>query len=374
MKRYLFIDRDGTLIHEPADFQIDAYDKLALVDGVIPALRKLQDAGYRLVMVSNQDGLGTESFPRNQFEGPHRLLRQILQSQGITFEAEHIDESFEGESRMIDGTPTRKPGIGMLLPYLRDRDVDLAGSWVIGDRATDLQMAANLGCSGLRIGADGLDWNGIVDRILGRPRRAERQRETRETRITASVDLDRAARPQVSTGIGFFDHMLEQIGTHGGFALELRCEGDLDVDEHHTVEDCAIVLGETLREALGDKRGIARYGLDDPQTPSRLLGQVAIPMDESLAVAAIDLSGRGVFVFDGDFARERVGELSTEMVEHFFRSLSVAIGMALHLKVSGENAHHQVEGCFKAVARALRQAIARDEGSASQLPSSKGAL
>ncbi|MEZ5464391.1 MAG: bifunctional histidinol-phosphatase/imidazoleglycerol-phosphate dehydratase HisB [Lysobacteraceae bacterium] len=374
MKRYLFIDRDGTLIREPADFQIDAYDKLALVDGVIPALLKLQSAGYRLVMVSNQDGLGTESFPREQFDGPHRLLQQILTSQGIHFEAEHIDESLEGESRMVDGTPTRKPGIGMLLPYLRDRDVDMAGSWVIGDRDTDLQLAANLGCAGLKIGMDGLDWPGIVTRILGRPRFAERRRETRETRIVASVDLDAARRPEIRTGIGFFDHMLEQIGTHGGFALELRCEGDLEVDEHHTVEDCAIVLGEALREALGDKRGIVRYGVDDVATPARLLGQVAIPMDESLAVAAIDLSGRGVFVFDGRFSRERVGELSTEMVEHFFRSLSAAAGMALHLKVTGENAHHQVEGCFKAVARALRQAISRNSADGSQPPSSKGTL
>ena len=374
MKRYLFIDRDGTLIEEPADFQIDSFDKLALVEGAIPALLRLQDAGFRLVMVSNQDGLGTASFPRETFEGPHRLLQQILSSQGIRFEAEHIDESFEGESRLIDGTPTRKPGIGMLLPYLRDRDVDIAGSWVIGDRDTDLQLAANLGCGGLRIGAEGLDWPGIVERIVGDARCAERRRETRETCIRVSVNLDRSARPEIRTGIGFFDHMLEQIGTHGGFALMLSCDGDLEVDEHHTVEDCAIVLGEALREALGDKRGIARYGVDDPQTPARLQGQVAIPMDESLAVAAIDLSGRGVFVFDGKFSRERVGELSTEMVEHFFRSLSAAMGMALHLKVTGDNAHHQVEGCFKAVARALRQAIARDGNSVGQLPSSKGTL
>jgi len=374
MKRYLFIDRDGTVIQEPADFQIDAFDKLALVDGVIPALRRLQEAGYRLVMVSNQDGLGTAAFPRETFEGPHRLLQQILVSQGIRFEAEHIDESFEGESRMIDGTPTRKPGIGMLLPYLRDREIDIAGSWVIGDRDTDLQLAANLGCAGLRIGADGLDWPGIVERILGCSRRAERLRETRETRIRASIDLDRSEPPQVSTGIGFFDHMLEQIGTHAGFALALRCEGDLHVDEHHTVEDCAIVLGEALRAALGDKRGIARYGVDAADTPSRLLGQVAIPMDESLAVAVLDLCGRGAFVFDGVFARERVGELSTEMVTHFFRSLCSSAGMALHLKVSGENAHHQVEACFKAFARALRQAIARDAAAAGRAPSSKGML
>ncbi|MCB1559832.1 MAG: histidinol-phosphatase, partial [Xanthomonadales bacterium] len=236
MKRYLFIDRDGTLIKEPSDFQIDRFDKLALVDGVVPALLRLQDAGYRLVMVSNQDGLGTESFPREQFEGPHRLLQQVLTSQGIHFEAEHVDESLEGQSQLVDGTPTRKPGIGMLLPYLRHRAVDIAGSWVIGDRETDLQLAANLGCGGLRIGADGLGWDGIVTRILGASRRAECRRETRETRVLARVDLDRAARPEISTGIGFFDHMLEQIGTHGGFALELRCEGDLEVDEHHTVE------------------------------------------------------------------------------------------------------------------------------------------
>lgn len=374
MKRYLFIDRDGTLIAEPPDRQIDAFEKFVLLDEVIPSLRRLQDAGYRLVMVSNQDGLGTASFPRERFAGPQRLLRQILVSQGIHFEAEHIDESFEGESRMIDGTPTRKPGIGMLLPYLRDREVDIAGSWVIGDRDTDLQLAANLGCRGLRIGTDGLDWPGVVERILGSARRAERLRETGETRIRASIDLDRYAAPRVGTGIGFFDHMLEQIGTHGGFALELHCEGDLHVDEHHTVEDCAIVLGAALRAALGDKRGIARYGVDDADTPARLLGQVAIPMDESLAVAVLDLSGRGVFVFDGGFARDRVGELSTEMVEHFFRSLCAAAGLAMHLKVTGQNAHHQVEACFKAFARALRQAVWRADGDASRLPSSKGTL
>ena len=362
MRRVLFIDRDGTLIHEPADFQIDALDKVRFVDGMIPALLKLRDAGFEFVMVSNQDGLGTASFPREAFEGPQRLLLQLLESQGLRFREILIDESFEHE-----GKPTRKPGVGMLMHYLRDRDIDLAGSAVIGDRETDLQLARNLGCRGFRIGHQGETWDRIAHALADAPRTAGVERRTKETVIRVQVDLDRAADADVRTGHGFFDHMLEQLGKHGGFALSLHCEGDLHIDEHHTVEDCALALGEALRRALGDKRGIGRYGAAGDG--ARV--DFAAPMDETLAQAAIDLSGRAYFVFDGRFARAEVGGLATELVPHFFRSLCDAAGINLHLWVRGENTHHQVEACFKAVARALRAAIRRE---GRDLPSTKGVL
>jgi len=358
MRRLLFIDRDGTLIEEPEDFQIDSFEKLRFVPGMIPALLTLRDAGFEFVLVSNQDGLGTASFPREQFEGPHRLLMDLLSSQGITFIDELIDESFEHDNRCIDGIPSRKPGIGMLMAYLRDRSIDLAGSAVVGDRETDMQLARNLGCQGLRIGDGFMQWADIAHRLANAPRTARVVRQTRETRIEVAVDLDRRADPVVVTGLGFFDHMLEQLGKHGGIALELRCAGDLHIDEHHTVEDCALALGQALREAIGDKRGIARYAF-------------TVPMDESLAEAVLDISGRPCFVFDGSFTREQVGDLPTEMVLHFFRSLCEAAGLNLHLRVRGENAHHQVEACFKVVARVLREAMRRE---GKDLPSTKGVL
>jgi imidazoleglycerol-phosphate dehydratase / histidinol-phosphatase len=365
--RILFIDRDGTLIEEPADFQIDSYEKLRLVPGAIPALLALRDAGFEFVMVTNQDGLGTDSFPREQFEGPHRLLMQILESQGLGFREVLIDESFEHENR-----PTRKPGVGLLLHYLRDRSIDLAGSAVIGDRATDLQLADNLGCRGFQLDPGPWTWEGIVAELTGAGRRAVVERTTRETRIRVAVDLDRSAETRAATGLGFFDHMLEQVGKHGGFALEVGCEGDLHIDEHHTIEDTALALGQALREALGNKRGIGRYGSaavgEDERT---LAARFLLPMDETLASAALDLSGRPYFVFEGDFPRERVGDMPTELVPHFFRSLCETAGLNLHLQVRGENAHHMVEACFKATARALRQAVAR---SGSELPSTKGVL
>lgn len=353
LRKILFLDRDGTLIHEPPDEQIDSLEKFALVDHVIPALIELRDAGYEFVMVSNQDGLGTPSFPREQFEPPQRLLLQILGSQGIRFSAIHIDPHFAHEN-----APTRKPGIGMLLDYLRSGELDFAASAVIGDRQTDLDLAANLGVRGFRLGPGHWDWPGIAHELARAPRRAVVERATKETRIRVEVDLDREAAAEVSTGLGFFDHMLEQIGRHGGFRLALRCEGDLHVDEHHTVEDSALALGEALRRALGDKRGIARYGF-------------VLPMDETRAEALIDLSGRPWLVFEGQFPRERVGDLPTELVPHFFRSLSDALGANLHLRVAGDNAHHMVEACFKATARALRMAIRRE---GAELPSTKGVL
>ena len=353
MTRILFVDRDGVLIEEPADEQVDSLAKFRLVEGVVPALLRLRDAGFEFVMVSNQDGLGTPSFPTESFEAPQALLLQILASQGIVFREVLIDPHFPH-----DDAPTRKPGIGLVMHYLRDRSVDLAASAMVGDRDTDMQFAANLGVRGMRLGTDAYDWPAIAHALADAPRIAEVERTTKETRIRVRVDLDQAADPVVATGHGFFDHMLEQLGKHGGFALDLGCAGDLHIDEHHTVEDCALALGAALKQALGDKRGIGRYGF-------------TLPMDESLASAALDFSGRPYFVFEGVFPRESVGELPTELVPHFFRSLCETAGLNLHLSVKGENTHHMVEACFKAVARALRQAVRRE---GSELPSTKGSL
>ena len=357
MRRILFIDRDGTLIEEPADFQIDSFEKLRFVDGAIPALLRLREAGYEFVLISNQDGLGTPAFPQTAFDGPHRLMLQVLASAGITFSDELIDTSLAHEN-----APTRKPGIGLALAYIQDRGIDWPRSAVIGDRETDVQFAKNLGVRAFQLRTPQFggewEWSGIAHALVDAPRTAHVARETRETRIRVDVDLDRAAEPKVSTRIGFFDHMLEQLGKHGEFALELTCNGDTHIDEHHTVEDSALALGQALRDALGDKRGIARYGF-------------TLPMDEALASAALDFSGRALFVFDGAFKRERVGDLPTELVPHFFRSLCDAAGINLHLQVRGENDHHQIEACFKVVARALRQAMRRE---GTELPSTKGVL
>jgi imidazoleglycerol-phosphate dehydratase/histidinol-phosphatase len=357
MTPILFVDRDGTLIEEPADFQIDAYEKIRFVRDVIPAMLKLRDAGYQFVIVSNQDGLGSEGYPQASFDGPNDLMLQIFASQGIVFRDVLIDGTWPH-----DNAPTRKPGIGMMLPYLQDRSIDWARSGMVGDRPTDIQFAENMKIRGfqLRTGQFGgqWDWNGIAHELADAPRRATVQRNTKETRIRVEVDLDRTAEPQTHTGLPFFDHMLEQIGKHGGFALSVQAEGDLHIDEHHTIEDTGLALGQALREALGDKRGIGRYGF-------------TLPMDETLASAALDFSGRPYFVFEGEFKRERVGDMPTELVPHFFRSLCDAAGLNLHLSVRGDNDHHKVEACFKALARALRQALPR-QGNA--LPSTKGAL
>lgn len=353
----LFLDRDGTLIAEPDDFQVDRLDKLRLVDGVIPALLRLRDAGYQFVIVSNQDGLGTDAFPQEDFDAPQALMMQLFESQGIGFREVLVDSSFAN-----DNSPDRKPGIGMVTHLLRDRGIDWARSAMAGDRDTDLQFAGNLGIRGLKLRSlqfgDGLDWPAIAHLLADAPRVASIGRKTRETSIQIDIDLDRCAEPDIHTGLGFFDHMLEQLGKHGGFALSVRTQGDLHVDEHHAVEDTALALGHALREALGDKRGIGRYGF-------------TLPMDEALATAALDFSGRPCLVFDGDFRRERVGDLSTELVEHFFRSLCEAAGLNLHLSVRGDNDHHKIEACFKVVARALRQAIRRQ---GAELPTTKGVL
>ena len=357
MTPILFVDRDGTLIEEPADLQIDGLHKLRFCRDVVPALLRLRDAGYRFIIVSNQDGLGTDAFPQADFDAPQALMMQVFESQGIRFQDVLIDTSLPA-----DNAPTRKPGLGLVMPYLKDRGIDWARSAMVGDRDTDMQFADNLGIRGFhlrsaRFGGE-WDWPAIAHALVEAPRRASVVRETRETRIRVDIDLDSVAEPAISTGLPFFDPMLEQIGKHGGIALRVQTEGDLHIDEHHTVEDTGLALGQALREALGDKRGIGRYGF-------------TLPMDEALASAALDFGGRPYLVFDGAFRRERVGDLPTELVAHFFRSLCDACGLNLHLQVRGDNDHHQVEACFKAFARALRQAVAR---SGQVLPSTKGTL
>ena len=352
-RKILFVDRDGCLIEEPADEQVDRFDKLALMPGVIAGLQRFVAAGYELVMVTNQDGLGTPLFPEEQFRGPHALLLQIFASQGVRFAEVLVDRSVPGDAR-----DTRKPGVGLVRHFLADESWSRAASLMAGDRESDMVFAANLGVRGLRIGAAGLSWPEAAHQVLDAPRTAAVRRHTKETRIDVEVDLDRTAEPLARTGLGFFDHMLEQLGKHGGFALRLTCTGDTRIDEHHTIEDCALALGTALRQALGDKRGIGRYGF-------------SLPMDESVASAQLDLSGRPYFVFRGAFPRERVGEVPTELVAHFFRSLCETLGANLHLTVTGDNTHHMVEACFKATARTLRQALRRD---GADLPSTKGTL
>lgn len=352
----LFIDRDGTLVEEPADEQVDALDKIRFLPGVFAALAELRQAGYRFVMVSNQDGLGTASFPRANFERCQEFILRSLSSQGIDFDAVCICPH-----RASDGCNCRKPKTGLLREWLAGNALDAARSAVIGDRDADLEFAANLGVRAFRVrhpASDGAgeSWPEVVRALLARRARVERR--TRETSITAEVELDGQGDIQISTGIGFFDHMLEQLARHGGFGLRLQCQGDLHIDEHHTVEDCALSVGEALRRALGDKAGIGRYGF-------------LLAMDEAEAQVAIDLSGRAYFTFAGSFGRSQVGALPTELVPHFFRSLSDALGCALHLTVRGENTHHMIESCFKGVGRALRPALRRE---GHDLPSTKGVL
>jgi len=352
MNKVIFVDRDGTLLREPADEQIDALDKVEFVPGAISGMKALTGLGYELVMASNQDGLGTPAFPEDTFWPAQNLLLNTLKGEGVVFDDILIDPSFPE-----DNSPCRKPGIGMFGKYL-DGSYDLANSWVIGDRETDLQLAANLGARGLQLGP--LTWEQIVETIRSTERSAVVARKTAETDIYVRVDLDGKGPSGVDTGLKFLDHMLTQLIHHGGLALEIRCKGDLEVDEHHTMEDVAIALGEAIRQALGDKRGIERYGF-------------ALPMDESRALVLLDFGGRSELVWDVEFTREYVGDVPTEMFRHFFKSLSDALRANLYVQARGENNHHLAEGIFKALARSIRQAARRNVFSY-DLPSSKGLL
>ncbi|MBR6715608.1 MAG: bifunctional histidinol-phosphatase/imidazoleglycerol-phosphate dehydratase HisB [Prevotella sp.] len=356
MKKILFIDRDGTLVCEPEDEQVDSFEKLKFVDGVFRNLSFIrQHLDFLFVMVSNQDGLGTPSFPEETFWPVHNFILQSLKGEGIVFDDYRIDTHFPN-----DMSPMRKPGIGMLTDYINNPEYDIPNSYVIGDRATDRQLAENLGCKALILGEDGMTWDKIAEILFAGERVAEVRRTTKETDIYVRIDLDGSGKCDISTGLGFFDHMLEQIGKHGMMDLTIRTKGDLFVDEHHTIEDTAIALGECILKALGDKRGIERYGY-------------CLPMDDCLCQVALDFGGRPWLVWDAEFHREKVGEMPTEMFLHFFKSLSDAARMNLNVKAEGTNEHHKIEGIFKALARSLKMAVKRDIYHY-ELPSTKGTL
>lgn len=365
MKKVLFIDRDGTLIIEPPDHQIDSLEKLEFVPGAITWLRRIaEQTNYELVLVSNQDGLGTDSFPEATFWPAHNKMLKTLENENVKFVREHIDPSFEHENK-----PTRKPGIGMLTSYFHP-DYDLKNSYVIGDRITDMQLAVNLGCKGILL-SESLTtelpncrkvaaWEGVFELLVKAPRMAEINRKTNETEINIQLNLDGNGQATVKTGIGFFDHMLEQVAKHGQLDLHINAKGDLHIDEHHLIEDTGITLGEAFAKALGDKRGLARYGF-------------CLPMDDCLAQVALDFGGRPWLEWEVEFKREKIGEMPTEMFFHFFKSFSDAARCNLNIKSEGENEHHKAEAIFKAFAKALLMAKMR-EFESGKLPTTKGKL
>ena len=357
MKKILFIDRDGTIIREPEDEQIDAFEKLQFVPRTISSLAFLrQHTDYEFVMVSNQDGLGTPAFPEDTFWPVQNFIIDTLKGEGVEFDDILIDPTFPA-----DNAPTRKPRTGLVEKYMTNPDYDIANSFVIGDRDTDRQFAKNIGCKFLQINPDDpTSWDRATAIAYGGERTAEVRRTTKETDISISLDLDGNGRCDIHTGLGFFDHMLEQIGKHGGMDLSIHCNGDLHVDEHHTIEDTALALGECILKALGDKRGIERYGY-------------TLPMDDCLCSVALDFGGRPWLVWDVEFNRTFIGDVPTEMFLHFFKSLSDAAKMNLNIKAEGQNEHHKIEGVFKALARSLKMAVRRDVYHY-ELPSTKGTL
>lgn len=354
--RILFIDRDGTLVREPVDEQVDSFVKLEFTPGVITNLsfiRKHTD--FKFVLVSNQDGLGTDQFPEEDFWPVHDFIIKTLRGEGITFDDELIDRHFPE-----DGSPMRKPETGMVRKYMDDPTVDIANSYVIGDRESDAMFARNMGCKSLILDDNNMTWPKIAELLSAGERTAAIHRKTKETDISVELNLDGSGKSDISTGLGFFDHMLDQISHHGNIDLTVHAIGDLNVDEHHTIEDTAIVLGECILKALGDKRGIERYGF-------------CLPMDDCLCQVALDFGGRPWLVWEAAFNREKIGEMPTEMFLHFFKSLSDAARMNLNIKAEGTNEHHKIEGIFKAFARSLKMAVRRDIYHY-ELPSSKGVL
>ena len=373
MKKVLFIDRDGTIIQEPpVDFQVDSLEKLAFLPKAISNLRKIaEETDYELVMVTNQDGLGTDSFPEDTFWPAHNKMMDTLTGENIVFADVHIDRTFEHEN-----APTRKPSTGMLTKYFDSTQYDLANSYVLGDRLTDIQLAINLGAKAIYLGEKAIeqpehidatalvsaDWDTIYEFLRLPERKASVERITKETQIWVELNLDGKGKSQIETGLGFFDHMLDQLAKHSGADLKVKVVGDLHIDEHHTVEDTALALGEAYLKALGDKKGIARYGY------------FLLPMDEALVHAAIDFSGRNWMVWDAKYSREKIGDVPTEMFFHFFKSFTDTAKCNLNIKAEADNEHHKIEATFKAFAKAIKMATKREIKDLDILPSTKGVL
>lgn len=376
MRKVLFIDRDGTLTLEPGDYQVDAFEKLVFYPQVFRYLgRIIRELDYELVMVTNQDGLGTSSFPEEEFWPYQNHLIKTFENEGIVFSEVFIDRTFPQ-----DQAETRKPGTGMLTSYINNPDYDLSASYVIGDRLTDMQLAKNLSSKGIFIdnnadlGADEVtdtaledtialttkSWEEIYQLLLSENRTVQLERNTKETQISIDINLDGSGKSKIDTGIAFFDHMLDQLARHGGIDLNIRTQGDLEVDEHHTIEDTAIALGESFSQALGDKKGIERYGF-------------TLPMDDALAQVALDFGGRSWLVWEVEFKREMIGKMPTEMFYHFFKSFADGAKANLNIKVEGSNEHHKIESIFKAFAKSIKMAIRRDTNNMT-LPSTKGTL